>query len=43
VFPPEHLLVRLEIAGASQREFAFEARGARYQELVNALAKGRRR
>ena len=42
VFPPEHLLIRLAIAGASQREFAFEARGARYQQLVDALAKGRR-
>jgi len=42
VFPPEHLLIRLEIVGASQREFAFEARGARYQELVDALAKDRR-
>jgi hypothetical protein len=35
--------VRLEIAGASQRKLTFEARGARYQELVDALAKGRRR
>ena len=43
VSPPEHLLVRLEIAGVSQREFTLEARGERYQELVDALAKGRRR
>ena len=43
VFPPEHLLVRLEIAGASQREFTLEARGSRYQQLVDALDKGRRR
>jgi tRNA threonylcarbamoyladenosine biosynthesis protein TsaE len=43
VFPPEHLLVRLEIAGISQREFNLEARGERYQELVDALARGRRR
>jgi tRNA threonylcarbamoyladenosine biosynthesis protein TsaE len=42
VFPPEHLLVHLEITGARQREFTFEARGARYRELVDALAKGRR-
>jgi len=43
VFPPEHLLVRLEIAGASRRDFTLEGRVARYQELVEALAKGRRR
>jgi tRNA threonylcarbamoyladenosine biosynthesis protein TsaE len=43
VFPPEHLLVRLEIVGARERQFAFEARGARYQELADALAKSRRR
>ncbi len=42
VFPSEHLLVQLEIAGASQRLFTFEARGARYQELVDALAGSRR-
>ena len=43
VFPPEHLLIRLEIAGARQREFTLEARGPRYHELVDTLAKGRRR
>ena len=43
VFPPEHLLVRLEIVGGRERQFTFEARGARYQELADALAKGRRR
>jgi tRNA threonylcarbamoyladenosine biosynthesis protein TsaE len=43
VFPPEHLLVRLEIAGVREREFTFEARGARYQQLVDDLAKRGRR
>jgi tRNA threonylcarbamoyladenosine biosynthesis protein TsaE len=43
VFPPEHLLIRLEIAGAREREFALEARGPRYREMVDALAKSRRR
>ena len=43
VFPPEHLLIRLEIAGTSQREFTLEPRGPRYRELVATLAEGRRR
>jgi tRNA threonylcarbamoyladenosine biosynthesis protein TsaE len=43
VFPSEHLLIRLEIAGARDREFTLEGRGARYQELVDVLARGRRR
>ena len=43
VFPPEHLLIRLEILGAHRRELAFDPRGDRYRELTDALAKGRRR
>ncbi len=43
-FPPEHLLVRLEIAGTQERDLAFEARGTRYEGLLAALAgAGRRR
>lgn len=36
--PPEHLLVRLETTGPSHRRITLEAHGARYQELVAALA-----
>jgi tRNA threonylcarbamoyladenosine biosynthesis protein TsaE len=43
VFPLEHLLIQLEITGASRRQFTFEPRGARYQELLDALNPGGRR
>ncbi len=43
VFPPEHLLVGLKIAGERERVLSFQARGARYEALLDALAKGRRR
>jgi tRNA threonylcarbamoyladenosine biosynthesis protein TsaE len=36
--PPERLLVRLEWAGERSREMTFEARGTRYQELLESLA-----
>jgi len=39
VFPPEHLRVRLEIAGVRERQFTFEARGARYEQVVGEMAK----
>lgn len=38
VFPSEHLLVRLEIAGARDRDLAFEARGERYERVLAAFA-----
>ncbi|MGQ9572047.1 MAG: tRNA (adenosine(37)-N6)-threonylcarbamoyltransferase complex ATPase subunit type 1 TsaE [Dehalococcoidia bacterium] len=43
VFPPEHLLVRLEISGARERDLRFEARGERYEQLLAAFARGQRR
>lgn len=36
--PPERLLVRIEWTGERSREMTFEARGARYEELLAALA-----
>jgi tRNA threonylcarbamoyladenosine biosynthesis protein TsaE len=36
--PPERLLVRLQWAGERSREMMFEARGARYKELLESLA-----
>ncbi len=41
--PREHLLVRLEWAGERARELSLEARGARYEELVEALTARARR
>jgi tRNA threonylcarbamoyladenosine biosynthesis protein TsaE len=38
VFPPEHLLVHLEMTGALERDLAFEARGERYERLLAAFA-----
>jgi tRNA threonylcarbamoyladenosine biosynthesis protein TsaE len=35
--PPEHLLVRIEEAGAKERRLTIEARGERYEELVTTL------
>jgi len=43
VFPPEHLLVRLEIVGVSERDLTLAAHGERYERLLAALAGGRRR
>ena len=43
VFPPEHLLVRLEISGARERDMMLEAHGERYERLLAALAGGQRR
>jgi tRNA threonylcarbamoyladenosine biosynthesis protein TsaE len=43
VFPPEHLLVRMEIRGARERDLTLEARGERYERLLAAFARGRRR
>ncbi|MCJ7509469.1 MAG: tRNA (adenosine(37)-N6)-threonylcarbamoyltransferase complex ATPase subunit type 1 TsaE [Dehalococcoidia bacterium] len=43
VFPPEHLLVRLEIGGASERDLTLAAHGERYERLLAAIAGGRRR
>ena len=43
VFPPEHLLVRLEISGARERDLTLAAHGERYERLLAALAGGRRR
>jgi tRNA threonylcarbamoyladenosine biosynthesis protein TsaE len=43
VFPPEHLLVRLDITGTRERDLTLEARGERYERLLAALARGRRR
>ena len=43
VFPPEHLLVRLEITGTRERDLTLEARGERYEGLLAAFARGRRR
>jgi tRNA threonylcarbamoyladenosine biosynthesis protein TsaE len=36
--PPEHLLVRLEWVDERRRRLTFEARGSRYEELVDALS-----
>ncbi len=36
--PAEHLLVRIEEAGARERTFTLEARGARYETLIDELA-----
>ena len=43
VFPPEHLLVTLEISGARERDLTLEARGERYEGLLAAFARSRRR
>ncbi len=43
VFPPEHLLVRLDITGTRERDLTLEARGERYEGLLAAFARGRRR
>lgn len=43
VFPPEHLLVTLEITGTRERDLTLEARGERYERLLAAFARGRRR
>jgi tRNA threonylcarbamoyladenosine biosynthesis protein TsaE len=43
VFPPEHLLVTLEITGTRERDLTLEARGERYERLLTAFARGRRR
>ena len=43
VFPPEHLLVTLEITGTRERDLTFEARGERYERLLAAFARSRRR
>jgi tRNA threonylcarbamoyladenosine biosynthesis protein TsaE len=38
--PPEHLLVRFDILDERSRRLSFEARGARYEEMVAAVADG---
>jgi tRNA threonylcarbamoyladenosine biosynthesis protein TsaE len=38
--PPEHLLVRFDILDERSRRVSFEARGARYEEMVAAVADG---
>jgi tRNA threonylcarbamoyladenosine biosynthesis protein TsaE len=38
--PTEHLLVRFEILDQHSRQVSFEARGARYDEMVAAVADG---
>jgi tRNA threonylcarbamoyladenosine biosynthesis protein TsaE len=43
VFPPEHLLVTLAISGERERDLTLEARGERYEQLLAAFARGRRR
>ena len=43
VFPPEHLLVRLDITGTRERDLTLEARGERYERLLAAFARGQRR
>ncbi len=43
VFPPEHLLVTLEITGTRERDLTLEARGERYERLLAAFARSRRR
>ena len=43
VFPPQHLLVTLEISGARERDLTLEAHGERYEGLLAAFARGRRR
>ncbi len=43
VFPPEHLLVTLEITGTRERDLTLEARGERYERLLVAFARSRRR
>jgi tRNA threonylcarbamoyladenosine biosynthesis protein TsaE len=43
VFPPEHLLVTLEISGDRERNLTLEVRGERYERLLAAFARGRRR
>jgi tRNA threonylcarbamoyladenosine biosynthesis protein TsaE len=43
VFPPEHLLVTLEISGDRTRDLTLEARGERYEQLLAAFAHGQRR
>lgn len=35
--PSEHLLINLEFVSATERRLTFEAKGARYQELVSEL------
>lgn len=35
--PEEHLLVRIEITGAKDRRFIFEAHGYRFEEIIAAL------
>jgi tRNA threonylcarbamoyladenosine biosynthesis protein TsaE len=39
VLPSEHLLVRIDISGARSRQFEFEAKGVRYERLLDTLAK----
>jgi len=39
---PEHLLVRIEEAGAKERALTFVARGGRYEEIVTGLQETRR-
>jgi tRNA threonylcarbamoyladenosine biosynthesis protein TsaE len=38
--PPEHLLARFESTGDKSRRISFEARGPRYETLLNKLADG---
>lgn len=37
--PPEHLLVRFEMTGHASRRITYEARGERYESLLQELAK----
>ncbi len=38
VLPADHLLVRIDINGARSRRLEFEAKGLRYERLLDALA-----
>lgn len=40
--PDEHLLIRIEYAGSRSRVLTLEAHGARYEELLASLSRGRR-
>jgi tRNA threonylcarbamoyladenosine biosynthesis protein TsaE len=41
VLPREHLWIEFKVAGETERELCFEARGARAEELAGALAEVR--
>jgi tRNA threonylcarbamoyladenosine biosynthesis protein TsaE len=42
VLPAEHLVVRIEISSARSRRFEFEAKGVRYERLLDGLTEGPR-